>query len=119
MTPRSCIAALALALAVLPGVAAQPTAAKDHEVRLAQATDQTTTTTPGVTPVPPNSTSATCLSGCSTQSLACQNTCIATINGTTVIPSMTTVGVTTSPNQCAANCSTQLQQCQRSCALEQ
>lgn len=118
ITPRCCIATLALALAAPPGAAAQQTAATDHEIRLAQATDQTTTT-PSVTPVTPNSTSATCLSGCSTQSLSCQNTCIATINGTTVIPSMTTVGVTTTPNQCVANCSSQLQQCQRSCALEQ
>jgi hypothetical protein len=117
MTPRCCIA-LVLALAVPLGAAAQQAAAPDREMRLAQATDQITTT-PSVTPVTPNSTSATCLSGCSTQSLSCQNTCIATINGTTVIPSMTTVGVTTNPNQCSANCSSQLQQCQRSCALEQ
>jgi hypothetical protein len=118
MTPHCCIAALVLALAAPLGATAQQPAAQDREIRLAQAVDQTTTT-PTVTPVTPNSTSATCLSGCSTQSLSCQNTCIATINGTTVVPSMTTVGVTTNPNQCAANCSTQLQQCQRSCALEQ
>lgn len=115
MTPR-CIAVLVLALATPLGAAAQQ-AAQDHEIRLAQAADQTSTT-PSVTPVTPNSTSATCLSGCSTQSLACQNTCIATINGTTVIPSMTTVGVTTNPNQCATNCSSQAQQCQRACALQ-
>jgi hypothetical protein len=118
MTPRCCIA-LVLALAVPLGAAAQQTAAPDREMRLAQAADQTTTTpTPSVTPVTPNSTSATCLSGCSTQSLSCQNTCVATINGTTVVPSLTTVGVTTNPNQCSANCSSQLQQCQRSCALQ-
>ena len=92
-------------------------AAQGRPIRLAQAAD-TTTTTPSVTPVTPNSSSATCLSGCSTQSLSCQNTCIATINGTTVIPSQTTVGVTTDPNRCLINCSTQQQQCQRSCALE-
>jgi hypothetical protein len=63
--------------------------------------------------------SATCLSGCSTQSLSCQNTCIATVNGTTVIPSVTTAGVATSPNQCLVNCSAQQQQCQRGCALVQ
>jgi len=95
-----------------------PAAAQDHPIRLAKAAD-TTTTTPGVPPVTPNSSSATCLSGCSTQSLSCRNTCIATINGTTVIPSMTTVGVTTDPNRCQANCATQQTQCQRSCALEQ
>jgi hypothetical protein len=116
MTPRCCFAALVLAAPL--GATAQQAAATDREIRLAQAADQTTTT-PSVTPVTPNNTSATCLSGCSTQSLSCQNTCIATINGTTVIPSMTTVGVTTNPNQCSANCSSQLQQCQRSCALEQ
>jgi Tfp pilus assembly protein PilX len=116
MTPRCCITALALALAALPGAAVQQTAAKDGEIRLAQAT---TTTTPSVTPVTPNSTSATCLSGCSTQSLSCQNTCIATVNGTTVIPSVTTVGVTIDPNRCVSNCSSQQQQCQRNCALEQ
>jgi hypothetical protein len=108
-------AALLLAFAI-------PAAAQDHPIqrpiRLAQAAD-TTTTTPTVTPVTPNGSSATCLSGCSTQSLSCQNTCIATINGTTVIPSMTTVGVTTDPNRCAMNCATQQQQCQRSCALDQ
>ncbi len=118
MTPRCCIAVLALVLAVPLGAAAQPTAATDHEIRLAQATGQTNTTTP-ITPVTPNSTSATCLSGCSTQSLSCQNTCIATVNGTTVIPSVTTVGVTTDPNRCVSNCSSQQQQCQRNCALEQ
>jgi hypothetical protein len=109
--------ALLLALAV-PAAAQDRPALGDQPVRLAQAAD-TTTSTPSVTPVTPNGSSATCMSGCSTQSLSCQNTCIATINGTTVMPSMTTVGVTTSPNQCATNCSTQLQQCRRSCALEQ
>jgi hypothetical protein len=118
MTTRCCIAALVLALATPLGAAAQQTAAEDHPMRLAQAADQTTTA-PSIAPVTQNSTSATCQSGCSTQSLSCQNTCIATINGTTVVPSVTTVGVTTNPNQCAANCSTQLQQCQRGCALEQ
>jgi hypothetical protein len=121
MKPSPSTVALLLALAI--PAAAQETAqdraaVNDHPIRLAQATD-TTTATPSVTPVAPNSTSATCLSGCSTQSQSCQNTCMSTINGTTVIPSMTTVGVTTNPNQCAVNCSTQQQQCQRSCALEQ
>ena len=106
---------LALAIPAQFGFGRQATG-QNRPIRLAQATD-TTTTTPSVTPVTPNSSSATCLSGCSTQSLSCQSTCIATINGTTVIPSMTTVGVTTDPNRCQANCATQQQQCQRSCAL--
>jgi hypothetical protein len=84
-------------------------------VPLDAAVAQTTTTTP----VTPNSSSATCLSRCSTQVLSCQNTCIGTINGTTVIPSVTTAGVATTPNQCQVNCSAQQQQCQRSCALVQ
>jgi hypothetical protein len=112
MTPSPSTVTLLLALAV-------PAAAQDRApIRLAQAAD-TTTNAPSVTPVTPNSSSATCLSGCSTQSRSCQNTCVATINGTTVIPSLTTVGVTTDPNRCAANCATQQTQCQRSCALEQ
>ena len=109
--------ALLLALVIPAQFAAAGSAgAQDRPIRLAQAAD---TTTPSVTPVTPNSTSATCMSGCSSQSLNCQNTCIATINGTTVVPSMTTVGVTTDPNRCQANCATQQTQCQRSCALEQ
>ena len=111
------VALLLLALAV-PAAAQDRAHLGDRPIRLAQAAD-TTTTTPSVTPVTPNSTSATCLSGCTTQSRSCQNTCIATINGTTVIPSMTTVGVTTDPIRCSANCATQQQQCQRGCALEQ
>jgi hypothetical protein len=111
-------ATLLLALAIPAEFALAGSAiAQNRPIRLAQATD-TTTTTPSVTPVTPNSSSSTCLAGCSTQSLSCQNTCIATINGTTVIPSMTTVGVTTDPNRCLMNCSTQQTQCQRSCALE-
>ncbi len=115
-----CTTLLALTLTILLDVAvAQDRApADDQPIRLAQATDQTTTT-PGVTPVTPNSSSATCQSRCSTQLLSCQNTCIGTINGTTVIPSVTTAGVATTPNQCEVNCSAQQQQCQRSCALVQ
>ncbi len=114
-----CTALLALALTILlePAVAQDRAPADDQPIRLAQATDQTSTT-PGVTPVTPNGSSATCQSRCSTQVLSCQNTCIATINGTTVIPSVTTAGVATTPNQCQVNCSAQ-QQCQRSCALVQ
>lgn len=95
-----------------------PAAARDRPIRLAQAAD-TTTTTPSVTPVTPNGSSATCLSGCSSQSLNCQNTCIATVNGTTVVPSLTTVGATSDPNRCQMNCATQQTQCQRSCSLGQ
>jgi len=116
MTRHCCIAVLLVTVAIQTG-AHQATAA-DREIRLAQATDQTTTT-PSVTPVTPNSSSATCLSGCSTQQLSCQNTCIGTVNGTTVIPSVTTAGVANSPNQCQFNCSAQQQQCQRGCALVQ
>ena len=111
-------ATLLLALAIPAEFALAGSAiAQNRPIRLAQATD-TTTTTPSVTPVTPNSSSATCLSGCNSQSLNCQNTCIATINGTTVVPSMTTVGVTTDPNRCQANCATQQTQCQRACALQ-
>jgi hypothetical protein len=117
MTPSPSTVALLLALAI-PAAAQDRGSLGNHEIRLAQAAD-TTTTVPSVSPVTPNSTSATCMSGCSTQSLSCQNSCMATINGTTVVPSMTTVGVTTNPTQCSANCSTQLQQCQRGCALDQ
>jgi len=115
MTRPCCIAVLLLVAAIQTGT--QQATAADQAIRLAQAADQTTTS-PSVTPVTPSS-SATCLSGCSTQSLSCQNTCIATINGTTVIPSVTTAGVATSPNQCQVNCSAQQQQCQRGCALVQ
>ena len=115
MTRPCCIAVLWFAAAIQTGT--QQATAADQEIRLAQAADQTTTS-PSVTPVTPSSSSATCLSGRSTQSLSCQNTCIATINGTTVIPSVTTAGVATSPNQCQVNCSAQ-QQCQRGCALVQ
>ena len=114
---RICCSSAGLAV-VLLALAAPATLAADLPMRLAQATDTTTPTAPSVTPVIPNSTSATCQSGCNTQSTMCQNTCISTINGTTVIPSITSVGVTTSPNQCVANCSSQLQQCQRNCALQ-
>jgi hypothetical protein len=117
MPQYCCIAVLLLALAAVSDASPQQAAA-DREIRLAQASDQTTTS-PAVTPVTPSSSSATCLSGCSTQSLSCQNTCIATVNGTTVIPSVTTAGVATSPNQCLVNCSAQQQQCQRGCALVQ
>ena len=116
-SPRTVTLLLALAIPAQFGPEGRA-AAQDRPIRLAQAAD-TTTTTPSVTPVTPNSSSSTCLAGCSTQSLSCQNTCIATINGTTVIPSMTTVGVTTDPNRCQMNCSTQQTQCQRACALEQ
>jgi hypothetical protein len=101
---------VALLLALATSAAAQDRA-KDRPIRLAQAT------TPTVTPVTPTSSSATCMSGCSTQALSCQGTCIATINGTTVIPSITTLGVATTPGQCNQNCSAQQQQCQRDCAL--
>ncbi len=113
-----CVATLGVVLAFLsaPASAQERSNANDRPIRLAQATGQTTTT-PTVTPVTPTSSSATCLTGCTSQALNCQSTCIATINGTTVIPSVTTVGVTTNPNQCAANCSIQQQQCQRGCAL--
>ena len=117
--PCVTIAVLAFALAILPGLAAaRDPAAGDRPIRLAQATDQTSTT-PSVTPVTPNSSSATCLSACSTQSLSCQNTCTATANGTTIIPSQTTVGVTTNPTTCVNNCNSQQTQCQRSCNLLQ
>jgi hypothetical protein len=121
-SPNTVALLLALAIPAQFGLEG-PAAAQDgniqgRPIRLAQAAD-TTTTTPSVTPITPNSSSATCMSGCSTQSLSCQNTCIATINGTTVVPSQTTVGVTTDPNRCQLNCSTQQTQCQRSCALEQ
>jgi hypothetical protein len=116
-SPGTVALLLALAIPAQFGLE-EPAAAQDRPIRLAQAAD-TTTTTPSVTPVTPNSSSATCLSGCSTQSLSCQNTCIATINGTTVVPSQTTVGMTTDPNRCQINCATQQTQCQRSCALEQ
>jgi hypothetical protein len=79
---------------------------------------QVTATPPTVTPVVPSSTSATCMSGCTIQVQACQNTCISTINGTTVIPSVTTQGVATSPGQCVSNCSTQQQLCLRNCILD-
>ena len=119
MTTSPATVALLLALVTSAQFALAGSAvAQDRPILLAQAAD-TTTTTPSVTPVTPNSSSATCLSGCSSQSLNCQSTCITTINGTTVVPSMTTVGVTTDPNRCQANCSTQQTQCQRACALQQ
>jgi hypothetical protein len=116
-SPATVTVLLALAIPAQFGLEGRA-AAQDRPIRLAQAAD-TTTTTPGVTPVTPSSSSATCLSGCSSQSLNCQNTCIATVNGTTVVPSMTSVGVTTDPNRCAMNCTTQQTQCQRACSLEQ
>jgi hypothetical protein len=112
------IAVLAIAIPLDAAVAQDRASVDVRPIRLAQAADQTTTT-PSVTPVTPNSSSATCMSGCSSQALNCQNTCMATANGTTVVPSVTTAGVTSSPNQCAANCSSQQQQCQRGCALMQ
>jgi hypothetical protein len=60
MKPSPSAVALLLALAV-PAAAQDRAPLGDHPVRLAQAAD-TTTTTPSVTPVTPNSTSATCLS---------------------------------------------------------
>lgn len=92
-------------------------AADERPIRLAQSTD-TTTSAPTVTPVTPNSSSATCLSGCSSQALNCQNTCISTINGTTIMPSVTSAGVTSSPSQCSQNCSLQQQMCQRGCLIQ-
>jgi hypothetical protein len=106
MKASLCLVALVVALPMLTGAVA----ARDRPIRLAQA---------AVTPVAPANTSATCMSACSTQSLTCQNSCIATINGTTIIPSMTTVGVTTDPNKCSTNCNSQLTQCQRNCVLQQ
>jgi hypothetical protein len=117
MSPYPCLVAIVLALSI-PVSAVAREKPDGRPIRLAQAAD-TTSTSPSVTPVTPNSTSATCMSGCSTQSLNCQNNCMSTANGTTVIPSVTTAGVTTNPTQCATNCSSQLQQCQRGCALEQ
>jgi hypothetical protein len=90
----------------------------------AQVTDQTTANTNEAIPAPspsifpsPTATSQTCMFGCSSQSQACQNTCIPTSAGTTVIPSITVVGTTTSPQTCQSNCSIQLQTCQRNCNL--
>jgi hypothetical protein len=64
-----------------------------------------------------SSSSATCLSGCSSQSFNCQNTCIATITGFTVVPSITVLGTTSNPSQCQQNCSIQQQVCQSNCSL--
>ncbi len=115
-----------VALAVAPfGPAAQ--AAHRHPLRLAQAADQSTTTTnQTVTPIFPTQTtsSQTCMFGCSSQMSACQSTCIGTptvtaagTTLTTVMPSITTAGTATTPTQCQSNCSTQLQTCQRGCSL--
>lgn len=110
------ITVLAIATAITTGARA------DELLRLAQVTtNPATTTTAPSTPAPPSAnstTSATCLSGCSSQSFNCQNTCISTVTGATVVPSITTVGTTSSPGQCQQNCSTQLQACQRNCSLQ-
>ena len=114
--PRSKHGATLLVLAGLV-MGTSDAARADDLLQLAQQS-----TVPGtVTPAPSVTTgasSATCLSGCNSQSFNCQNTCISTINGTTVVPSVTIVGATTIPGQCQQNCSTQLQVCQQNCAMQ-